>query len=327
MCFFNRRFILTSANRADDENLTITMMKLPSLIQRTCCSLVLFCLSSLVLAASEPAFWQVTQGKATVYLMGSMHFGDADFYPLPNEVERAYQRSDVLAVEVDMSKITPELASAAIHQHGRMPAGQTLSTRLSKKVYADLVERSERANLPLATLEHFQPWFVAVQLIEAEIRKTQLRQNLGIDLHFIEKGLKPVQELETLEQQLGLFGNLSIAEQEKFLAQTLADMDNSRTYLREMADAWMRGDTRQLENTLIDPFRDNSETKELFKKVFTDRNEQMTAAVMRYLAQEKDVFFVVGIGHMLGEQGIVARLRRQGINISRVAFADARIGE
>lgn len=302
-------------------------MKLPPLMFRTCCCLLLLCLYTSASAASEPAFWQVTRGNGTVYLMGSMHFGDADFYPLPKEVEQAYEQSDVLAVEVDMSKITPELAGAAIIRYGRMPEGQTLSDRLATKVYVELAEKSERANLPIAALEHFQPWFVAVQLIEAEIRKTQLRQSLGIDMHFINKGSKPIQELETLEQQLGLFGNLSIAEQEKFLAQTLADMDNSRMYLKAMADAWKRGDIRQLEETLISPFKENPETRKLFRKIFTERNDEMAAAVARYLAQEKDVFFVVGVGHMLGEQGIVAQLKQSGANVRRVTFASASSGQ
>lgn len=302
-------------------------MKLPPLMFRTCCCLLLLCLYTSASAASEPAFWQVTRGNGTVYLMGSMHFGDADFYPLPKEVEQAYEQSDVLAVEVDMSKITPELAGAAIIRYGRMPEGQTLSDRLATKVYVELAEKSERANLPIAALEHFQPWFVAVQLIEAEIRKTQLRQSLGIDMHFINKGSKPIQELETLEQQLGLFGNLSIAEQEKFLAQTLADMDNSRMYLKAMADAWKRGDIRQLEETLISPFKENPETRKLFRKIFTERNDEMAAAVVRYLAQEKDVFFVVGVGHMLGEQGIVAQLKQSGANVRRVTFASASSGQ
>lgn len=298
-------------------------MKLQPLALRLGCLLILLSLSSTLFAASKPAFWRVSNGKAVVYLMGSMHFGDEEFYPLPKEIDAAYERSSVLVVEVDISSITPEMASNAIYQHGRLPLGQTLSQQLSADVYRDLTQRSEKANLPLTALERFQPWFVAVQLIEAEIRKTTLRQNLGVDLHFINKGQKPVAELETLEHQLGLFGTLSIDEQEKFLAQTLADMDNSQVYLASMADAWLRGDTKNLEETLIRPFEENVETKKLFQKIFTERNTKMTDAVTRYLAEGKNVFFVVGVGHMLGKQGIVAQLRHQGLKVERVEFAQS----
>lgn len=295
-------------------------MKLQPLVLRVGCFFILLGLSSMLFAASEPAFWRVSNGKAVVYLMGSMHFGDEEFYPLPKEIDAAYEHSSVLVVEVDIASITPEMASKAIYQHGRLPLGQTLSQQLSADVYRDLTQRSEKANLPLAALERFQPWFVAVQLIEAEIRKTRLRQDLGVDLHFINKGEKSIVELETLEHQLSLFGTLSMAEQEKFLAQTLSDMDNSQAYLAAMADAWLRGDTKNLEETLITPFEENVETKKLFQKIFTERNDKMAKAVTRYLANEKNVFFVVGIGHMLGKQGIVAQLRRQGFKVERVKF-------
>ena len=258
-----------------------------------------------------------------IYLLGSMHFGNSDFFPLPESIEIAYNESEVLAVEVDMSKITADMATNAILRYGRLPTDQVLSQRLSAKVYADLVKQAERAKLPLEALQRFQPWFVAVQLIEAEIRKTDLRQNLGIDLYFINKSSKPVESLESLEQQLSLFGNLTIGEQEKFLSQTLNDLHHSGAYLNSMASAWQRGDTQLLVDTLITPFKENKDTKKLFQKIFTERNDRMAAAVQQYLAQKKNVFFVVGVGHMLGEQGIVAQLIQQGVDVERVEFESA----
>jgi uncharacterized protein len=298
----------------------IKMMKVWASSLGRWCVIGLFVCSQYAFAASQPAFWRVSKGDATVYLLGSMHFGHPNFYPLPTEIDAAYNSSSKLVVEVDMSRITPEKASSAIYRYGRLPLGQTLSTALSPEVYTKLTTQAELSKLPLSALERFEPWFVAVQLIEAEIRKTELRQDLGIDLFFINKGQKPVAELETLEHQLSLFGNLTMPEQEVFLEQTLDDMNHSRGYLKSMTDAWMSGDMQSLETTLIDPFKENADTKKLFQKIFTERNDKMTAAVNQYLAQQDSVFVVVGAGHMLGEQGIVAQLKRQGLKVERVKF-------
>lgn len=289
------------------------------LLQRTC-ALVLLMVASAAAAQSEPAFWRATLGKSTVYLLGSMHFGHEKFFPLPATVEQAYERADVLVVEVDMSRITAPVALETVSRHGRLPSGQALSRILSKEVYAALTQTVEQAGLPLAALQPLQPWFVAVQLIEAEIRKTALRQNLGIDLYFLNKGGKPVEQLETLDQQLSLFGGLSLPEQEKFLRQTLRDLDGSGDYLKILADAWRQGDLQTLEHALIKPFKDNADTKQLFDKVFTQRNQHMTEAVLDYLSADRDVFFVVGVGHMLGEQGMLDQLQSRGVNLHRVSF-------
>lgn len=290
-------------------------------LQRVCCVLLLLVVASSAVAQSQPGFWRASLGKGTVYLLGSMHFGYDGFYPLPEQVERAYQRADVLVVEVDMSQVTPQVAVEAITRHGGLKPGQSLSRILSAELYAALLQKVEKVGLPIAALQHLQPWLVAVQLIEAEVRKTALRQNLGIDLHFINRGDKPVEQLESLDQQLKLFGGLSIHEQEKFLRQTLRDMDGSRSYLTAMADAWRQGDLVSLEKSLITPFKGDADAQQLFDKVFTQRNRRMTTAVLDYLNGERDVFVVVGAGHMLGDDGIIAQLRDHEVSVERVAFS------
>lgn len=296
-------------------------MTVPPLALRAWCFLFVFTVSQLAVAASEPAFWRATTGKGTVYLLGSMHFGHEQFYPLPNLINEAYQQSDVLVVEVDVSRVGPGAAQRALAQFARLPLGQTLSMRLSSDVYSGLGDRLAVLGIPIATLEQSQPWFAAVQLIEAQIRQTPLSQRLGVDLHFLSRGQKPVEQLESLEQQLALFGGLSFREQERFLTQTLRDMDGSHKYLQSTAEAWQRGDVKALEAALIDPFENNAETKELFEKIFTERNDAMAAAVSHYLKYNRDVFFVVGVGHMLGEHGIIAQLLKRGVHVTRVDFS------
>lgn len=295
---------------------TVSERKLPEL-----CFFLILLISPEVFAASQPAFWRATTGKGTVYLLGSMHFGHEDFYPLPAEIDSAYRDSDALVVEVDMSRVSPLTAQRAFTQFARLPLGQTLSMRLDAEVYAQLVAQLDAAQIPVASIEQSQPWFAALQLIEAEIRQTQLRQQLGIDLHFLSRGGKPVEQLESLEQQLSLFGSLSFREQQRFLKQTLRDMAGSRDYLKRTAAAWQAGDTAELQAALITPFAENRETQALFRKIFIERNNAMVAAAEAYLEQHRDVFFVVGVGHMLGEQGIVAQLRRANAQVTRVQFS------
>ena len=68
-----------------------------------------FC--SYAVAGNDKAFfWQVTSGQpesgqTTVYLMGSIHFADQSFYPLRSEIEQAFDRSDYLAVELDVNAL------------------------------------------------------------------------------------------------------------------------------------------------------------------------------------------------------------------------------
>jgi NADPH:quinone reductase-like Zn-dependent oxidoreductase len=61
---------------------------------------------------TEPArhklfLWRVSGGSGTVYLLGSVHVGKADLYPLPREIEQLFESSDFLVEETDFSKADP----------------------------------------------------------------------------------------------------------------------------------------------------------------------------------------------------------------------------
>lgn len=276
-------------------------------------------LSGVAWAESRPAFWKAESKDATVYLLGSMHFGRPDFYPLPAAVDRAFEQSSVLAVEVDVVNIDPKAALQALLKYGQMPAGRTLQSVLSEDVYRRLSEVCERKGLPLAAFEQLQPWFVALQLVESELRSSRLQQHLGVDLHFLKKvKAQRVDQLESFESQLKLFADSTMIQQETFLQQTLNDLAKSGAYLNTMAAAWQQGDVKALEQNLIEPFRDQEDSKELYRKMFTERNLAMTEHVQKYLGSQQTTFFVVGAGHMLGEDGIINLLKQRGYSVTRM---------
>ena len=276
---------------------------------------------SAVIAGSAPAFWVATKGTAKVYLFGSMHFGRQDFYPLPDVVEQALINSPQLVVEVNLLNLGMD-AQQIIFRHAGLPDNLSLTDVISSKTYSTLTEQANGNNVPVAAFSRFQPWYVTLTLVEAEIRKTDLRQQLGLDLYFLKRAAaikKPVRELETLDSQLALFSSIAFADQEKFLSQTLADIQKSRDYLKAAADAWMSGDVHMLSKTLIEPFQTHQETTQLFDTMFTQRNIKMTTTITDYLESGESAFVVVGVGHMLGEQGIVQLLTARGFGVRRIS--------
>lgn len=284
-------------------------------------ALFLFVMSSAIQAASTPAFWVATKGISKVYLFGSMHFGRQDFYPLPDVVERAFTASSTLVVEVNLLDLGAD-AQQVIFRHAGLPNNQSLADIISPETYSALTAQASRNQIPVTAFNRFQPWYVTLTLVEAEIRKTDLRQQLGLDLYFLKRAAavrKPVEELETFDAQLALFSSIAFEDQERFLRQTLADLQSSRGYLKVAADAWLSGDLGMLDKSLIEPFRTQEETTQLFDKMFTQRNVKMAKAIMDYFEEGESVFVVVGVGHMLGDDGVIRLLRSQGIDVRRLS--------
>lgn len=49
-----------------------------------------------------PPFYQLEFAGKTAFLMGSVHVGKADFYPLSNQIEQAYRHAGALVLEADV---------------------------------------------------------------------------------------------------------------------------------------------------------------------------------------------------------------------------------
>lgn len=289
----------------------------------------LFCLLSIFSAAaatSTPALWVATKGASKVYLFGSMHFGRDDFYPLPDVVEQAFAHSTRLVVEVNLLQLGEDAQQLVFH-HAGLPNDTRLKDVVSDKTYAALAEQASRNGVPVSAFQRFQPWYVTLMLVEAEIRKTDLRQQLGLDLYFLRRAAaskKSIAELETFNSQLGLFSSMAFESQERFLSQTLADLQHSSNYLKAAADAWVLGNIDLLDKNLLEPFRDQEDAALLFDKMFTQRNLKMTRAITRYLTAGEKTFVVVGVGHMLGEDGIIRLLQSKGVEVRRMSTGSAK---
>ncbi|HVX66984.1 MAG TPA: TraB/GumN family protein, partial [Bryobacteraceae bacterium] len=57
--------------------------------------------------AVQGLMWKATSPTNTVYLVGSLHFGTPDMYPLPETIQSAFQKSSALVVEIDLNKVGP----------------------------------------------------------------------------------------------------------------------------------------------------------------------------------------------------------------------------
>ncbi len=77
-----------------------------------------------------------------------------------------------------------------------------------------------------------------------------------------------------------------------------------------MLKCWKEGNTEGLAKMVKSDGTENGELKEFNEKIWTLRDNNMAEKVRSYLAdpEKKTYFVVVGAGHMVGENGVVAQL-------------------
>ncbi len=268
---------------------------------------------------SRPLLWRVDGFGRHGWLFGSLHFGKADFYPLPVAVRHAFAAADTLAVEINLLAHDPAVAGERLRQLGFYARpGEDLRHALSAAGWRRLAHAARQLGLPLDYLQRQRPWLAALTLSDQLFQQAGLSGQLGSDMHFLqqarERGM-PVVELESLQQQLDLLATLPRGEQLALLGQTLSDTHQGEDYVDQVVNAWRQGDIAALDR-LVNPSPDPA-SQRLYKALLKQRNGHMAAAIEQLLVAGKAPFVVVGAGHLVAGDSVVQQLRRRGYRVVR----------
>jgi uncharacterized protein YbaP (TraB family) len=279
--------------------------------RRFACALTLVFVLAAAARAEQPRlfFWQIKSGKATAYLLGSIHVARPSLYPLDPQIEKAFSNSHVLAVEADASPEKSLGLAVKMLSRASYPPDDGLDKHISKETFDALVARLSKVGMPAEQVRMFKPWFLASTLMLAELQKLDVQPQYGLDFHFLQaaKG-KPIIELEGAEAQIDLLDGFTAAQQEQFLQYTLRDLDNLAKHVHEILDAWSSGDVKKIEDYLLDSSKDSPEMRALLVKLFDERNARMAAKIEQLLQTDRTHFIIVGAGHLVGKNGLLQLL-------------------
>jgi hypothetical protein len=261
--------------------------------------------------------WKATSASTEVYLMGSIHLGKEEFYPLAKEIEGAFDKAKYLVVEADEGKTDKQKLQGMVLQRGMYPEGETVGGHVPKDTMKMLTEQSELLGLPLVAVERMKPWLLSLTLSIMSVQKLGYKPDLGIDRHFL--GLaktqnKDVLELESAEFQIDLLSGFSEETQVKFLSSTLDEAANVKERMAAMVDAWSKGDAAALDKEMSRR-PGNAAFQE---KLIDERNVTMAKKIGGYLKTKDVHFVVVGAAHLVGEKGIVRLLEKDGFKVEQL---------
>lgn len=280
---------------------------------RTLLSLLLWLLLPLN-AFADPAFYRISKGNEQHWLLGSIHAGKPSLYPLPDPVERAWQQSRALVMEVDMTHISQEQwqEMGAIT---RLVDGKTLKDHLPMDLYRRTLIAAGQNGLTEAMLAPLRPWFAAITLTQAALERTGYRGEFGVDQHFAKRandGGKPIVGLETLLEQLGYLASVG-DNQTLMLESTLDELPKLEKGFTEVMAAWQNGDQATLINLLKEEMAPPKLQAWLEQTLLAERNRNW---VKKWPGLPNESFIVVGALHLYGEQGLLALLEQQGWRIT-----------
>ncbi|MEN8008327.1 MAG: TraB/GumN family protein [Candidatus Krumholzibacteriota bacterium] len=274
-------------------------------------------------AGEKPVFmWQVASETATVSLVGSIHVGKPDFFPLAEPFEKAFAAAPVLAVEVDMTDpVNLQKSAALMMQKGMLPGDTTLQDMLAPELWQRVETYAAENNVNLAMYSKLKPGIVAMVLVLEEFKKQGFDPELGIDKHFLdaarEQG-KEIRELESVEAQLDLFLSIDDKLDDILVAEFLDQMEDIVPITEEMVGLWQAGDVVGLDRFLQDQVGEDPAMAAFYRALLDDRNVKMAEKIDEWLKGDTDIYVVVGAGHFSGPNGIIGLMEEKGYTVEQM---------
>jgi len=268
-------------------------------------------------AKAPGLLYKLESTNATVYVLGSIHVANESLYPLDARITKAFEQSDVLVLETELTPTAKARGAKLLQQAGLYTPPDTLDAHLDDSTRAALQGALAQRGIPPEAVQVMRPWLVSLTLTMAQLSTLGFKPELGIDEHFRARAMrKHLASIETVEQQVAVFKDMPEAVQLAALRQTLEQLPELSTMVDQAFNAWRTGDTAALDGLLVAPMR--KEFPKLYERVFVDRNRRMAEAIASYLEGNGSVFVVVGAGHLVGPSSVLHFLKQRGLASTQI---------
>ena len=266
--------------------------------------------------------------KSPSYIVGTYHLAPASLADEIAGMSDAFAAVEQVYGEVDM--LSAQSSQLAMVQAMMLPEGKYVSDMFSEEEMERINAYVRGAmgmdlNHPMLRdqLGRMRPSVLAMQLGLLEFMKItpNFNPNDLIDNYFQmearKKGLA-VGGFESVEFQMELlYGDSTDEEEREALMKLVDDKEALLAEMKAMTEAYFSFDMKGIHALTIRSVEIGDMSPEEFREMFTDRNHNWVE-VMPEIMAAKPTLFVVGAGHLPGDDGVLELLKAQGYKVKAV---------
>lgn len=288
---------------------------------------------------ATPLFYHVTGPNGEeMWLLGTIHVGDARTSYLPQKIYDAFDAADALAVEFNSEAfddalenddaLASQVSSLYFYDDGSTTADHIEDEELY--TYAKkLLKATGNYNMNMPYAKAYLWGNSISNFLLAQFNS--LSSQHGVDNQLIWRAQdqnKPIYDVESGLFQVQMLTGFSDPLQEMLLLENVAmDPLEYAAGTQDLFEMWCSGDEAAL-SEYLNQEEDTSELtaeelallEEYNNAMETDRNDDMLDVAIGYLESGEVVFYAVGLAHLLAEDGLVNTLRGAGYTVELVEF-------
>jgi hypothetical protein len=266
-------------------------------------------------AKAQPPLWIVRDADSEILLFGSIHVLPPGLDWGQARLDPWLKTADDLWFELPVDAATEAETGRLAAARGVLPAGASLSSMLSAPARARMARLAPAYGISLQQLDRLEPWFAEVVLAGQAYRKAAATVGAGVEQTVSRRAPPRLarRAFETPGQQIALFDEAPLSVQIASLEDTLKEMESNPRAYEDLVAAWQKPDLKGLDLKALEPMRKVSPI--LYRRLLADRNAAWTRTLDQRLKGKGRTVVVVGIGHLIGKDGVPARLRGLGYSV------------
>lgn len=279
-------------------------------------------------SANAQLLWRVSgnNAKGDSYLFGTHHMAPASvmdsikgFTPALASVEEMYGE-----VEMPENPQSPEMVQLTM-KYASAPADSTLTKVLTAAQLDSLntlLASYTGGMLNAKQLDAFKPSMVSTQLAMLQSAKNfpDFNPMQQLDTQIQQRAAAanlPVKGLETMEEQFDILMNAPIMDQVDDLMEAVRNDSKSGEKAKKLADAYMTENLDAISEVLFKD-EDLDPDDPMFKRLFDNRNASWVEKLTTDILPSSKVFVAVGVGHLVGDKGLIKALQEAGYTVTPV---------
>lgn len=265
--------------------------------------------------AAKPAMWKLSDPDTTIYLFGTVHVLPQGLTWRTKAFDRTVKQAQELVLEINDQDDKARLADL-YKRIAYSPGLPPILERVPEDKRAQLEALIKKTGFQLSQLDGMETWAVAVTVGASMYRDVGASPDLGVEnqLRASFNG-RPVDGLETTEQQLGYFDAMPEATQRKLLISMIDDTANANVEFQKMLKAWSSGNVASIAKTFDDELK---KAPEIAKVLIDERNANWVKWLRTRLDKPGTVLVAVGAGHLAGQGSVIDLLQKEGFKVQRV---------
>ncbi len=273
--------------------------------------------------------WEIQGDKLETpsYLFGTIHMIPEEHYVLTKATQTAFDKSEKIVFEINTEDMMNPMNMMGLMSKMYMNNDTSLSDLLTDEEYKIVSNHFDKLGLPFVFLSKIKPMFLTV-LAGEDMQKMDISSGFGLgedgiksyELELTERAKtqgKSIEGLETAEFQMSLFDSIPYSTQAQMLVETIqSEKDTTATdgTFDEMIKLYLDQDIAGMQNMISD---DPSGIGGYEDLLLLKRNRSWIPTIEGFV-KEGTTFFAVGAGHLGGEEGVIALLRKAGYQLTPV---------